>query len=82
VSPARFTIVPGGRDPEILRAEEEVARAREAATAKLLALQHELGRVLEWREWIRKRPLVAVAAAFGAGVLLGNWHGALHRNHR
>ena len=70
------------RDPEIVRAEAEIARAREAVTVSLMALQRELVRTFDWREWIRERPLVAVAAAFGVGVLLGSWHGAFHRSIR
>ncbi len=70
------------RDPEIVRAEAEIARARHAVTLNLAKLQRELGRVVDWREWVRQRPMVAVAAAFGIGVLLGSWRGAGHRNNR
>ena len=77
-----MTLERARRDPEIARAEAEIARAREAVTAKLMALQRELTRTFEWREWIRERPMVAVAAAFGVGVLLGSWRGAFHRNVR
>ena len=77
-----MTLEHARRDPEILRAEAEIARAREAVTEKLMALQHELTRTFDWREWIRERPMVAVAAAFGVGVLLGSWRGAFHRNVR
>ena len=77
-----MTLERARHDPEIVRAEAEIARAREAVTAKLMALQRELTRTFEWREWIRERPMVAVAAAFGVGVLLGSWHGAFHRNVR
>ena len=77
-----MTLERARRDPEIVRAEAEIARAREAVTEKLMALQRELTRTLDWREWIRERPMVAVAAAFGVGVLLGSWRGAFHRNVR
>ncbi len=68
------------RDPEIARVEEEIARARQALTSNLVALQRELGRVFDWREWVRQQPLMAVAAAFGIGVLLGSWR--MERNNR
>jgi len=76
------TLEKARRDPEILRAEAEIARARAAVTEKLMALQRELTRTFDWREWIRERPMTAVAAAFGVGVLLGSWRGAFHRKIR
>ena len=77
-----MTLERARRDPEIVRAEAEIARAREAVATKLLALQRELTRTFEWREWIRERPMVALAAAFGVCALLGSWRGAFHRNVR
>ena len=77
-----MTLERARRDPEIARAEADIARAREAVTAKLMALQRELTHTFEWREWIRERPMVALAAAFGVGALLGSWRGAFHRNVR
>jgi ElaB/YqjD/DUF883 family membrane-anchored ribosome-binding protein len=59
------------RDPEILRAEEEIARTREEVTRSVMALQREISHSFEWREWVGRRPVLAVALAFGVGVLLG-----------
>ena len=67
------------RDPEIVRAEAEIARTREAVALSVVALQKEISRTLDWRERIRQRPLLAVALAFGAGALLGGWLPGFHR---
>jgi hypothetical protein len=62
---------PDGHDPEILRAEAAIARTREAVALSVAALQREISRTFDWREWIRQRPILAVALAFGVGALLG-----------
>ena len=67
------------RDPEIVRAEAEIARTREAVALSVVALQKEISRTLDWRERIRQRPLLAVALAFGTGALLGGWLPGFHR---
>ncbi|HEY5284367.1 MAG TPA: hypothetical protein VIM14_16360 [Polyangia bacterium] len=67
------------RDPEIVRAEAEIARTREAVALSVVALQKEISRTFDWREQIRQRPLLAVALAFGAGALLGGWLPGFHR---
>jgi hypothetical protein len=72
----------GVRDPEIVRAEADIARTREAVTRKVMALQQEISRTFEWSEWIRQRPLLAVVLAFGAGALLGSWRPNFHHRRR
>jgi hypothetical protein len=62
---------PNDRDPEILAAEAEIARTREAVTHSVVALQREISRAFDWREWIGRRPVKAVLVAFGVGALLG-----------
>ena len=48
-------------------------------------LSNELGRrlpfsrKLDWRQWVRQRPVLAVALAFGAGALLGGWRPGFRR---
>jgi len=69
----------GVRDPEILRAEAEIARTREVVALSVAALQKEISRTLDWREWIHRRPLLTLALAFGAGALLGGWRPGFHR---
>jgi hypothetical protein len=65
-----------------VRAEADIARTREAVTRKVMALQQEISRTFEWRDWIRQRPLLAVALAFGAGALLGSWRPNFHHRRR
>jgi hypothetical protein len=67
------------RDPEIVRAEAAIARTREEVALSVVALQREISRALDWREWVGQRPLLAVALAFGAGALLGGWRPGFHR---
>jgi ElaB/YqjD/DUF883 family membrane-anchored ribosome-binding protein len=67
------------RDPEIVRAEAEIARTREAVALSVVALQKEISRTLDWHEWVRQRPFLAVALAFGAGAVLGGWRAGIHR---
>jgi ElaB/YqjD/DUF883 family membrane-anchored ribosome-binding protein len=69
-------------DPEIVFAEAEIARAREAVTQSITALEHEIARAFDWREWMRRRPYLAVAGAFAVGALLGSIFGSGHRKHR
>jgi len=52
-------------------AEAEIAETRERVAASVIALEQELSRALDWREWIRRRPERALALAFGVGWLLG-----------
>lgn len=70
---------PNDRDPEILRAEAEIARTREAVTESVMALQQEISRAFDWRQWVGRCPAQAVLAAFGVGVLLGLARPSLHR---
>jgi|WetSurMetagenome_2_1015567.scaffolds.fasta_scaffold544666_3 hypothetical protein len=73
MTPAKDQAGNGVRDPEILRAEADIARTRETVTQSVMALQREISRTLDWREWIRRRPVLAVALAFSVGALLGSW---------
>ena len=68
----RDKLGPEDIDPEILFAEVEIARAREAVAQSITALEKEISRTLDWREWMRRRPYLAVAGAFTVGALLGS----------
>lgn len=57
--------------PELREAQAEIARAREKVNVSLVALKREIAETTDWRQWVRKRPLTALAVAFGAGYLLG-----------
>lgn len=70
------------RDPEIVRAEAEIARARDEVASSVAALQQEISRTLDWRDWIGRRPILAVALAFGVGALLGGWRPGFQRRSR
>lgn len=72
----------GKHDPEIQSAEAAIARARDAVTTSVTALQRELARTFDWRAWVAARPLEAVGVAFVVGVLLGHWHGPLVHKRR
>ena len=64
----------GGRladDDALLRALANISTTRAQVSRSLLELQHELNRALDWREWIRSKPVLAVSLAFGLGFLLG-----------
>jgi len=56
------------RSPAALRAEIERTRA-ELATS-VTALREEVAHATDWRAWVRKRPLLAVGAAFMIGFAL------------
>jgi hypothetical protein len=72
----------GRDDPEIRRAEADIARARDAVAAKVLALQHELARAFDWRAWVAARPYSAIGAALLVGAMIGRWQGPLFHRHR
>jgi len=58
------------RSPAALRAEIERTRAELATT--VTALRQEVAQAADWREWVRKRPLLAVGTAFAIGFLIAH----------
>jgi len=58
-------------DSELVRAGAELDRARERVALSMSALEREIARAFDWREWVRRRPGTAFALAFGLGVLVG-----------
>ncbi len=73
---------PGDFDREIQRTEAEIARAREEVVSSVLALREEISRKFDWREWVLRKPILAVVAAFGLGALLGGWQDGPRRRRR
>ena len=59
------------RDPALMRAETEIELARKQVARSVSELQREIARSFDWREWIRRKPMVAMSLAFGLGLLLG-----------
>lgn len=57
------------RTPAELRAEIE--RTRADLMISVTALREEVAARADWREWVRRRPLVSVGLAFTLGYLLG-----------
>jgi len=60
----------GPRSADEVRAE--IARAREQIQSSVLALRQEVGRVADWRGWVRQRPGLCLGAAFAVGFYLGS----------
>jgi ElaB/YqjD/DUF883 family membrane-anchored ribosome-binding protein len=58
------------RNPAALRAEIERTRAELATSVS--ALREEVAHATDWREWVNKRPLMCVGAAFMVGFLLAH----------
>jgi ElaB/YqjD/DUF883 family membrane-anchored ribosome-binding protein len=59
------------RDPAVARAEAELAESRAEVAESMMALRDEVARRTDWRGWIRRRPGLALGAAFAVGLLLG-----------
>ncbi|MEO8211893.1 MAG: hypothetical protein ABI560_01820 [Myxococcales bacterium] len=64
----------GPRDPAFLRAEAEIAEARERVALSVMKLEQEFNRAIDWREWVRRRPGRCLTVAFAVGLLLGRRH--------
>jgi ElaB/YqjD/DUF883 family membrane-anchored ribosome-binding protein len=54
-----------------MRATSELTRARDQLVVSMGALEKEITRTLDWRQWIRRRPGTALAIAFTIGLLIG-----------
>jgi hypothetical protein len=59
---------PTERDPEQIRAEIDRTRAELAATVAQLSA--EVTARADWREWVRRRPVLFVGGAFALGLWL------------
>ncbi|MFY0574992.1 DUF3618 domain-containing protein [Cystobacter fuscus] len=58
------------RTPEEIRAEIE--RTRAELSHSVSALREEVAWRTDWREWVMRRPLACVGAAFFIGFVIGN----------
>jgi ElaB/YqjD/DUF883 family membrane-anchored ribosome-binding protein len=59
--------------PSLVKAELHAARER--MKAKLDALEKDLGALAQWRETVRKHPVLTIGGALVAGYLLGRMWG-------
>ena len=59
------------KDAEVARADAELDERRDQFVVSMSALEREVTRTLDWREWIRRRPGTALCLAFGLGIFLG-----------
>ena len=56
-------------------ARAEIERAREQIQSSVLALREEMsrvGRAVDFRQWVRRRPALCLGVAFGLGFYLGS----------
>lgn len=51
--------------------QREIERTRAQLAASALALREQVAQRLEWRQWVRRRPVLFVGAAFLLGWALG-----------
>jgi len=58
-------------DAELARADAELDQRRDQLVLSMGALEREITRTLDWREWVRRKPGTAFCLAFGLGLLLG-----------
>lgn len=59
------------RDPTFSQMEDQIAETRQRVARAVSALEAELTRAVDWREWIRRRPVPILGAAFFVGLLMG-----------
>jgi ElaB/YqjD/DUF883 family membrane-anchored ribosome-binding protein len=57
------------REPAEVQAEIE--RTRERIASSVFALRERVSSAADWREWVRRRPLIALGLAVAAGMWLG-----------
>ena len=61
-------------DSELTRAGAQLDHTREQFVESMSVLDREVTRALDWREWVRRRPGMALCLAFGLGLFLGRRH--------
>lgn len=55
----------------LVRAEADIARARQQVALSITDLQRQIARTVDWREWVRRKPGLTIGVAFGLGLLFG-----------
>ena len=60
------------RSPELVRAERDIALARERVSQSVLALRDAVAKQTDWRQWVRRNPGLFMAGAFALGLLWGS----------
>ncbi|HET6147057.1 MAG TPA: hypothetical protein VFH68_05955 [Polyangia bacterium] len=63
------------RNPELAQAEREIERTRARVSRSMIALREAVSKRTDWREWVRERPGVFLAAAFALGMFWGRRSG-------
>ncbi len=58
-------------DSALAHASMQLEHSREQFVVSMGALEAEVTRSLDWRRWVRRKPGMAVALAFGLGLFLG-----------
>jgi hypothetical protein len=58
-------------DAAVVRAVAELEDARDRFSLSVTALERQVARSFDWREWVRRKPGTALALAFGLGIFLG-----------
>jgi hypothetical protein len=61
----------GDNDSGLARAGAELERAREKLVLSLGAVEREIKHALDWRKWVGRRPVSALALGFALGHFLG-----------
>jgi hypothetical protein len=60
-----------GADSPLARASMQLEHSRAQFVGSMRALEAEVTRSLDWRQWVRRKPAVVLALAFGVGLFLG-----------
>jgi hypothetical protein len=61
-------------DSELTRACADLDHSRDQFVVSMGALEREITRTLDWRNWVRRRPSIALGLIFGFGLFLGWRH--------
>jgi hypothetical protein len=56
----------------LAHASMQLEHTREQFVVSMGALEAEVARSLDWRQWVRRKPGLVVCLAFGLGLFLGH----------